>query len=429
MRGSRLAALFVAVALATATSAPGRLPVGSDGAAWASAGRRFDVPRQVPQGTTLFARSLDPCPTTKQGTVRVSLAGPTHADNDAVVVRTVDAPMSSQGTWTAQLETTSNPQVGRARVGAVCPDGSSYDGVDVLVTTTGDGYWLATAEPFRRPCFCPDTVTSTMATFGEAPQAGSPDPATLEGRIVGMAPQRDTGLGYWLAAADGGVFAYGDAPFRGSAGSLPLRSPIVGIASTPTGLGYWLAAADGGVFAYGDAGFHGSAASLALRSPIVAVVSQSALGYWLVAADGGVFAFGDSRFRGSTGSIRLAAPVVGGAPTPSGDGYWLVASDGGVFAFGDATFVGSAGGTRLAAPVVAIARHDGGRSAGYWLVAGDGGVFSYGSAPFLGSCVERCRPRATTRAATVVAAAGTPATAAPPHIAGPDPDGRPAGAA
>jgi hypothetical protein len=32
------------------------------------------------------------------------------------------------------------------------------------------------------------------------------------------------------------------------------------MAATPDGGGYWLVAADGGIFAFGDAGFHGSTA-------------------------------------------------------------------------------------------------------------------------------------------------------------------------
>ena len=37
-----------------------------------------------------------------------------------------------------------------------------------------------------------------------------------------------------------------------------VNAPIVGIAATPTGKGYWLVAADGGIFAFGDAAFYGN---------------------------------------------------------------------------------------------------------------------------------------------------------------------------
>jgi hypothetical protein len=35
--------------------------------------------------------------------------------------------------------------------------------------------------------------------------------------------------GYLLAAADGGIFTFGNAQFAGSAGSLKLAKPVVGI--------------------------------------------------------------------------------------------------------------------------------------------------------------------------------------------------------
>jgi hypothetical protein len=35
--------------------------------------------------------------------------------------------------------------------------------------------------------------------------------------------------GYWLVASDGGIFSYGDAGFHGSAGSLTLNKPVVGM--------------------------------------------------------------------------------------------------------------------------------------------------------------------------------------------------------
>ena len=69
------------------------------------------------------------------------------------------------------------------------------------------------------------------------------------------------GKGYWLVAADGGIFTFGDATFYGSTGAIKLNQPIVGISSTPDGKGYWLVAADGGIFTFGDATFYGSAAN------------------------------------------------------------------------------------------------------------------------------------------------------------------------
>jgi hypothetical protein len=47
---------------------------------------------------------------------------------------------------------------------------------------------------------------------------------------VGIASTR-TGRGYWMVASDGGVFNFGDAFFRGSAGNLALNAPVVGVAA------------------------------------------------------------------------------------------------------------------------------------------------------------------------------------------------------
>ena len=166
--------------------------------------------------------------------------------------------------------------------------------------------------------------------------------------IVGMAQTVDGG-GYWLVASDGGVFAYGDAAFYGSAGNLALNQPIVGMAATRDGKGYWLVASDGGIFAYGDAAFHGSAGNLALNQPIVGMATTAdGKGYWLVASDGGIFAYGDAAFHGSAGNLALNQPIVGMATTADGNGYWLVASDGGTFGF-NAPYLGSFPGDQLSA--------------------------------------------------------------------------------
>jgi ribosomal protein L24E len=187
-------------------------------------------------------------------------------------------------------------------------------------------------------------------------------------------------VGYWLVGRDGGIFAFGDAPFAGSTGNMKLNQPIVGMASNPAGTGYWFVASDGGIFAFGDAKFFGSTGAMKLNKPIVGMApTPTGQGYYLVASDGGIFSFGDARFRGSTGAIKLNKPIVGMAVAPNGRGYWLVASDGGVFAFGNgARFFGSTGDIRLAQPIIGIVPTN--SNDGYWFVAADGGIFSFGDA-------------------------------------------------
>jgi hypothetical protein len=169
------------------------------------------------------------------------------------------------------------------------------------------------------------------------------------------------------------VTAFGGAASAVAGTTLPtLNAPIVGITSTPDGGGYWLVAADGGVFTFGDARFDGSLGNLTLNAPIVGITSTpDGGGYWLVAADGGVFTFGDARFDGSLGNLTLNAPIVGITSTPDGGGYWLVAADGGVFTFGDARFDGSDGGaTTGGAAAVGLARGPN----GYWIAYGPNAV-------------------------------------------------------
>jgi hypothetical protein len=232
------------------------------------------------------------------------------------------------------------------------------------------GYWLAAAD-------------GGIFTFGNAGFFGSTGSTRLNRPIVAMAAT-PTHRGYWLVASDGGVFCFGDAGFFGSTGSIGLNKPIVGMAATHDGGGYWLVASDGGIFAFGSAGFFGSTGSWVLNKAIVGMAATpDGAGYWLVASDGGIFTFGNAGFFGSTGSLQLFRPIVGMAVTPDGAGYWLTAADGGIFTFGHAGFFGSTGGTLLNQPVLGMAPTVDGL--GYWLVAGDGGVFCFGDAPFLGS--------------------------------------------
>lgn len=267
------------------------------------------------------------------------------------------------------------------------------------------------------------TDAQFSAFFQEGPAASSvvPLPAGFNAAFVGIASGPDN-KGYYLAGADGGVFQYGDATFKGSAGGVHLNAPgvavmsaaggyaiicadggvfpfgmsfegsaggvklnkpVVGAAPTSSGKGYWLAASDGGVFQFGDAAFKGSTGGTHLNSPVVGIASTPGQGYYLVGSDGGVFNFGDATFHGSLGSTKLNAPIVGIASTPDGGGYWLVAADGGIFNFGDAGFFGSAGNVHLNRPIVGMARTPSGK--GYWLLGDDGGVFCFGDATFEGA--------------------------------------------
>ncbi len=223
--------------------------------------------------------------------------------------------------------------------------------------------------------------------FGDALAVNAAHGTPLSSVMVAMSVNPASTVadqGYWLAAADGGVYAEGNAAFYGSLGSLSLQGPVVGMGATPDGKGYWMVAIDGGVFAFGDASFYGSMGGSPLNQPIVGMASTpDGKGYWLVAADGGIFAFGDAAFHGSMGGTPLNAPVTGLASTGDGNGYWLVASDGGMFAFGDAPFHGSMGGQALNDPVTGMVATPSG--SGYLLVATDGGIFGFGVAPYYGS--------------------------------------------
>ena len=110
----------------------------------------------------------------------------------------------------------------------------------------------------------PTAVGQRSATLSFVDNAsGSPQTVFLTGTGVVA--------GYWLVAADGGIFTQGAAGFYGSAGGMRLNHPIVGMAGTLDGGGYWLAASDGGIFSYGDAQFQGSVGGMHLNQPIVGI--------------------------------------------------------------------------------------------------------------------------------------------------------------
>jgi hypothetical protein len=66
---------------------------------------------------------------------------------------------------------------------------------------------------------------------------------------------------------------------------------VVGVTAAPDGAGYWLVAADGGVFDYGDAGFFGSLGGSG-HTIIGLFTTDDGAGYTEVGADGTPTTFG-----------------------------------------------------------------------------------------------------------------------------------------
>ena len=82
-----------------------------------------------------------------------------------------------------------------------------------------------------------------------------------------LVPDSD-GVGYWLVASDGGIFAF-DAPFRGSMGAVKLNKPVTGMVRF--GNGYLMVAEDGGIFSFSDKKFFGSLGDHPPANPITSV--------------------------------------------------------------------------------------------------------------------------------------------------------------
>ena len=104
----------------------------------------------------------------------------------------------------------------------------------------------------------------------------------LNAPIVGMAATHD-GKGYWLVAADGGIFTFGDANFYGSAGSSNLPDAAVGMVASPGGGGYLIATENGVVLPYGDAQAFGGLSLDPTATQISAIIGNNqGTGYWLL---------------------------------------------------------------------------------------------------------------------------------------------------
>ena len=239
------------------------------------------------------------------------------------------------------------------------------------------GYWLVGSD-------------GGIFTFGSASFHGSTGSLVLQRPVVGIVPTKDDD-GYWLDASDGGIFSFGDTRFYGSipglglhpAGSgLPnsLNAPIVGMVPSNDDGGYFMVAADGGVFAFGDAHFAGSCPSIGgcAGAAVAVMPDASGNGYWLVTQTGHVYTFGDAAYYGAPGNT--GSPVTSAVRTPNGSGYWILAANGTIHDYGNAGNYGDAAGAFGGFnPATAIfTTSDGG---GYWISSANGTVDPYGDAP------------------------------------------------
>jgi len=254
------------------------------------------------------------------------------------------------------------------------------------------GYWLVGSD-------------GGIFSFGSAGFYGSTGNLVLQRPVVGITPTADR-KGYWLVATDGGVFAFGDAGFYGSIPGLgiapagtgaprSLNAPIVGMVPSVDDRGYFMVAADGGVFAFGDAAFEGSCPGIGGCAGTAVSVMPDATGggYWLVTDTGYVYTFGNAANQGQPVDYNDGQPLPAGAitsavRTPDGAGYWILVEDGYVLPFGDANLYPATHGDAFGSvtpqdPATAIFAT--GDKLGYWVAAANGAVYDYGDAPSDGS--------------------------------------------
>ncbi len=146
--------------------------------------------------------------------------------------------------------------------------------IAVASTPDGGGYWLVGSDGGVFSFGDAGFFGSVPGALKPGARLSSPivGIAASPGALVAHGTAL-SGDGYWLVGSDGGVFSFGKAGFFGSVpGALRpgahLSAPIVGIAASPGVLdpstsdldsdGYWLAGADGGMFAFGQARYVGS---------------------------------------------------------------------------------------------------------------------------------------------------------------------------
>jgi hypothetical protein len=349
----------------------GYLPAG---ATWTALSMGWEIASTGGQNETFTGSGFTVDMVPNGGTTTTTTTSPTTTTTTSPTTTTTTSPTTTTTTTSPTTTTTTSPTTTTTTTSPTTTTTTSP-----TTTTTTSPTTTTTTRPTTTTTTSPTTTTTTRPKkSGGAGSSSSPPPSNTSPGVTG---------GYWLVGSDGGIFNFGSANFDGSAGSLQLQRPVVGITRDPSNSGYWLVASDGGVFAY-NAPFVGSLPGLglhpagsglpnSLNAPIVGMVpSASGLGYYMVSADGGVFAF-NAPFAGSCPGIGgCSGTAVAVAPDASGKGYWLVTNTGNVYSFGDARYLGAPG--AQSSPITSMVRTpDGG---GYYVLDGNGQVFAYGDA-------------------------------------------------
>jgi len=246
-------------------------------------------------GTVAAASTADlavtksgPATVTTGGTISYAIAvrnnGPATSTGpnllDSIPVGTTFQSLTAPGGWTCTTPAAGFGGTVACSTSSLANGGSANFAIVVqLNATTGAGSTIVNNAVISSNLTSDTNQANNLGTASTSVTAGTttPPPTTPPPGGGGTSPPPPPPplgrSGYFLVASDGGIFAFGDAVFRGSTGAIRLNQPIVGMALSSSGRGYYLVASDGGIFAFGDAVFRGSTGATRLNRPIVGMAS------------------------------------------------------------------------------------------------------------------------------------------------------------
>jgi peptidoglycan-N-acetylglucosamine deacetylase len=229
--------------------------------------------------------------------------------------------------------------------------------------------------------------------------AGNPATVAALPAIIGFFRDRgyafvnllgDTGLGYLILTANGGVHNFGTGWHGSDVGRLGAGGTAIAMAANPATGGYWILRSAGVVDGF-SAPWLGSVRGRLPAGAAATAMAGSRGGYLILASNGGVYAFGTPWHGSDKGRLKAGVTAIGLAADPATGGYWILKSDGGVNNFGAAWHGSLRGKLPAGTTVTAIASSPAG---GYLVLTSDGGVHAFGT-PWFGSDAGRLKTGVT----------------------------------